>query len=103
MRRVAIFLFWLLVVIFVIVLSASAQPVTRPNKEEWPIYGPSGSLIGVVRYWNPSYFYPIHYSYRKYINRYDRAILETPWKLDSLLKDKKFVWVRHADTLYLPH
>lgn len=72
-------------------------------KEDWAIYGPSQSLIGIAKGWAPTYFYPLDTSFRKYILKYDRFILESPYHLDSFLKERKFVWVRHSDTMYLPY
>ena len=82
--------------------SQELKPTVGPVHREWGVYGPNKSLIGVCRYWNPTYFYPLHPELRDYIHKDDRKILETPWRLDSLLVDLKYQWVRHADTFYMP-
>jgi hypothetical protein len=79
-----------------------AQKHAGPILEEHPIYGPTSSLLGVMRRWNPSYFYPLDSSFHKYMNKYDRELLFDPARLDMYLKDRKFVWFRHSDTTFLP-
>jgi hypothetical protein len=56
-----------------------------------------------MRGWNPSRFYPIDTSFRKEISRYDRALLEDPYRLDQFLHRRQWVWVRHSDTLFMPY
>jgi hypothetical protein len=90
MRMTILFLF--------IALQVSAQEV----ETELPVYGPAKSLMGIMRGWNPSRFYPLDSSFHQYMRKYDRDLLLTPWRLDSFLYWKGFVWVRHSDTTFLP-
>jgi hypothetical protein len=92
----------LLVILLCCTLTVHAQKQTGPIDEEHAIYGPARSLLGVMRRWNPSYFYPLDSSFHKYINKYDRELLADPYRLDMYLKDRKFVWFRHSDTTFLP-
>ena len=78
------------------------QPITRAQREDRPVYGPAKSLIGVMRSWNPERFYPLHESMHTFINKYDRDLLNTPWRLDSFLRFRGHVWVRVNDTAFLP-
>jgi hypothetical protein len=93
---------YILYVLMLVSSTTVAQKQTGPIDEEHAIYGPARSLIGVMRRWHPSYFYPLDSSFHKYINKYDRELLADPYRLDMYLKDRKFPWFRHSDTTFLP-
>lgn len=93
----------LILPLLILLTIAGKSQVTYPRDGDLPVYGPAKSLIGVCRGYNPSYFYPLDSSFRPYIHKYDREILETPWRLDSVLRYYKFLWVRFPDTSFMPY
>ena len=76
---------------------------TGPIKEEWPVYGPDQSLMGVARRWDPTVFYPLDPTFRRWMNKYDRQILENKKSLDSFLLERKFTRVVVSDTVFKPY
>lgn len=91
----------LLFALMLTAVSGYSQPFTTPRRNEYPVYGQYKSLIGVVRYWNPSYFYPIHASIRPYLHPKDTLTLYSAYSMDSLMKVYKITNWYMTDTFYM--
>jgi hypothetical protein len=84
-------------------LAAQITPsITGPTRYEWPIYGPNKSLIGVARYWWPTFFYPLHPSLRVYAHPADTLILYSGPRMDSVMRSYQITNWRMTDTYYMP-
>lgn len=81
-------------------LGVTAQ-TTKPYPQDHAVYGSGKSLIGIIRYWNPSYFYPLHPAYYKFIHPLDKDFLCEPRRIDTLLY-LRYGPVKRTDTLYQP-
>jgi hypothetical protein len=95
----------LITILMTVAVDAYSQitpSITGPTRYEYVIYGPNKSLIGVARYWWPTFFYPLHPSLRIYAHPLDTLILYSGPRMDSVMRSYQITNWRMTDTYYMP-